>query len=512
VTKKIVVEVPLNRVEGDLEIRAEVEDGVVTDAWCSGIMYRGIEKILVGRGALDGLVITPRVCGICGTSHLTAAVRALESVAGVTPPSDAIRMRSIAQMAEHVQSDIRHAFLMFAGDFTNPVYADQELFPEAVRRYAPFQGESVIEVIRHTKRIVEIVAIIGGQWPHSSYMVPGGIASMPSASDLLQCSIILSRFRTFYEQRILGCTLERFSEVTSVAELDAWLSENSAHRDSDLGFFIRYCKAIGLQSIGHGPDRYLSFGGIESAGRDETGCPDKSALVAAGFARGSVVDAFDQSRISEHVSHSWFEDYGGGLHPSEGVTQPYASGREGKAYSWAKAPRYDESSAETGPLAELIMARHPLVNDLVDTQGASALVRQFARVIRPATLLPTLQRWIDGMDGNASLYVPVPEIPDGEGFGLVEATRGALGHWIKIVDGVIAHYQIITPTAWNASPRDGDGHRGPIEQALIGTPIRDAANPVELGHVVRSFDTCLVCTVHSVTRSSGRRVGSLRVP
>jgi hydrogenase large subunit len=88
----------------------------------------------------------------------------------------------------------------------------------------------------------------------------------------------------------------------------------------------------------------------------------------------------------------------------------------------------------------------------------------------------------------------------------VEAARGALGHWVKVAGGRITHYQIITPTTWNASPRDGDGVRGPWEQALVGTPVRDPDNPVELGHVVRSYDPCMVCCVHTLRLegSSGR--------
>ena len=76
---------------------------------------------------------------------------------------------------------------------------------------------------------------------------------------------------------------------------------------------------------------------------------------------------------------------------------------------------------------------------------------------------------------------------------------------MKIADGKIERYQIITPTAWHASPRDSRGVRGAWEEALIGTQVKDPANPVELGHVVRSFDACLVCTVHAIDQ--GRSVG-----
>ena len=86
--------------------------------------------------------------------------------------------------------------------------------------------------------------------------------------------------------------------------------------------------------------------------------------------------------------------------------------------------------------------------------------------------------------------VNVPaEVPKvGEGYGLSEAPRGSVGHWIKIKDGVIEHYQIIAPTTWNACPRDSKGKRGPIEEALIGVPVPDPKTPVNVVRLVRSFD------------------------
>jgi len=185
-SEKIKMNVPLNRVEGDLEIRVEIDGGIVSDAWSSGTMFRGFENILVGRGLLDGLVITPRVCGICGTAHLTAAALALDMISGAKVPPGAVKVRNLALMTETLQSDIRHGLLMFAADFANPAYRECSLFREAVRRYEPFKGETVIEVIKETKKVIEIIAILGGQWPHSSYMVPDG--NMRSKKRWLSCS------------------------------------------------------------------------------------------------------------------------------------------------------------------------------------------------------------------------------------------------------------------------------------------------------------------------------------
>lgn len=498
-SEKMMLNVPLNRVEGDLEVRVELEDQTVTQAWCSGTMYRGIETILVGRGARDGLVITPRICGICGTSHLHAASRALDQIANVTPPDGARRIRNVALMMEHLQSDVRHGFLMFAVDFANPAYADTPLFDEAVRRYTPLRGESVTEVIVESKRLLEAFALLGGQWPHSPFMVPGGIVSMPSPNDLSQCQLLVSAYRAWYERRVLGCSIERWNAVASRADLDAWLDESQAHRDSDLGFFLRFGRSVGLDALGAGPNRFISYGALDLPQKTEAkGCLGQDRLVPSGVAFGTDVGEFDQTRVSEHVAHSWFKDYSGGKHPFQGETIPYASGQEGDKYSWAKAPRYEDNAVETGPLAEAIVAQRPLFLDLISNGGPSVLTRELARLVRPASLIPSLQIFLSEAKKDTVFYEAPSEILEGEGIGLTGATRGALGHWVRIEHGKIAHYQIITPTAWNASPRDGLDQPGPLEAALVGTRIRDIANPVELGHIARSFDLCLVCTVHMI--------------
>jgi hydrogenase large subunit len=219
-------------------------------------------------------------------------------------------------------------------------------------------------------------------------------------------------------------------------------------------------------------------------------------LFPAGFAQGAKVSEFSPGQVTEHVAYSWFLDYDGGKHPFDGETRPFATGHEGNKYSWAKAPRYRSLPAETGPLAEMLVAGHPLFTDLVGRDGPSVFTRQLARIVRQTKLIPAMEKWISEITGGGKFYKSPGEIVLGEGAGLVGAPRGALGHWVKVADGKITQYQIITPTSWNASPRDSDAVRGPWEEALVGTGIKDAKNPVEVGHVVRSFDACLVCTVH----------------
>lgn len=498
--------IPLNRAEGDLEIRVEIEDGRIAEAWSAGTLFRGFEEMMRGRGALDGLVVTPRICGICSLTHLTAAVEALDAITAITPPDNARRLRNLALMVEAIQSDVRQAVLMFLVDFANQeAYRSHPLGEEARLRYSPLQGRAAIEVIRESKRLLQIVAIIGGQWPHTSFMVPGGVTSIPEISKILQCRIILERFRAWYERSILGCSIERWQAVRSREDLDGWLEENPAHGGSEVGFFLRFARQAGLQNYGRGPNRFLSYGNYILP-RETSVAGIGGRLMAGGFAVGATVAALDASRISEDVSHSWYEQGTGPLHPFDGLTRPYASGQGGRSYSWIKAPRYGGEVAETGPLAEMVIAANPLFRDLITRDGPSVLVRELARLVRATQLLGPMATWIDELLARHQddFYHAVGPIPDGEGAGMIQAARGALGHWVKIRDEKIVHYQVITPTAWNGSPRDQGGQRGAWEEALIGTPIRDANNPVEAGHVVRSFDPCLVCAVHCLHNQGDR--------
>ncbi len=499
-TKQRIQVYPLNRVEGDLEIQVEFENNVVSEAYSAGTMYRGFENLLIGRAALDGLVLTPRICGICSTSHLKAAAKALDQLFGVRVPDNAKRIRNITLIVEHLQNDVRHAFVMFAADFANPAHAGHPLYDEAVRRYAPLKGETTIEAIRETQKIIAIIAILGGQWPHSSFMVPGGVVCMPSANDITQCLFLLKNFRKWFETRVLGCSLERWREVTSKGSLYAWLDEAESHAASELGFYIRFAASAGLAKLGKSHGNFISCGALDLPETTAVeGLGDSNRLLPSGFARNLDREGFDQAKITEEVAHSWFDDYTGGKHPFNGVTSPYATGHESGKYSWAKAPRYDGLPGETGPLAEMIVASDPLFVDLIQQDGPGVFTRQLARLVRPALLMPVVEQWLrETADCKEVFYRDHGQKENGEGFGLVEAPRGFLGHWIKIKNGKIERYQIITPSAWNASPRDSNGVRGPWEEALVGTEVKQLDNPVEIDHVIRSFDPCLVCTVHAI--------------
>ena len=494
--------VDLNRVEGDLEFQVELEDNRVVDARCIGTLFRGFEQLMVGRVPTDALVITPRICGICGTAHLATAVQALERLGGIAPPPQAVAIRNLCLMAENFQSDIRQTFLFFVPDFLHPRYAAHPLSREAERLFRPLAGDMVRSALTVSRRILQIVAIFGGQWPHSSFMVPGGVTRGASGKDLVDCRSLVDETVAWFEHSVLGGRLDAWQAVDSLPALMDWL-EAPAHAASALGVFTRMARSIGLAASGAGPGAYLSAGSY----------PDAEApgglLLAPGVFDGAsgLLEPFDPARVSEHVRYSWYRPYSGGRHPFEGETVPDYQ-PDSDRYTWAKAPRYDDRVVETGPLAELLAAGDPLISAIVAAEGASTWLRQFARLRRAGTLLGLMRGQLATLArhaGSAHYLEPAAgSLDEGEGFGFSQAARGSLGHWLQVRGGRITRYQVVTPTAWNASPRDSAGRPGPWEHSVIGLHLADPADPVEIGHVVRSHDPCLVCTVHFV--GSGRRV------
>ena len=140
----------------------------------------------------------------------------------------------------------------------------------------------------------------------------------------------------------------------------------------------------------------------------------------------------------------------------------------------------------------------------------SVLGRHAARALYTKLIADTMPGWLLQLKPGEPAYVDY-EIPDeSKGMGLVDAARGALGHWIEIKDKKIANYQCVVPSTWNLCPRDDMGQPGPVEQALIGTKIKDENNPFEIGRIVRSFDPCLACAIHVIT-PKGKEIGTFKV-
>lgn len=522
---------PLGRVEGDLDLKVTLRDGVVTDAWTEASMFRGFEIILKGKDPQAGLIVTPRICGICGGSHLYKAAYALDTAWKTHMPRNATLVRNIAQACETLQSIPRWYYALFAIDFTNKNYAKHPLYAEAVRRYAPFVGTAYEAGVTLSGRPVEVYAIFGGQWPHSSFMIPGGVMCGPTLSDVTRAISILEYWKNeWMEKHWFGCSIDRWLEIQTWQQMMDWAEENDAQRNSDCGFLIRYGREIGLDKFGQGCGAFLSTGTYFQPELYEH--PTIEGRNAALIARSGIYDGadyhdFDQALVREDTTHSHYRGntY---LHPFDGVTEPIdpLEGHKQGKYSWAKSPRYEVPGKgslplEAGPLSRQVIAGRaktaahqdydPVFLDAVRSVGPSVFVRVMARMHELAKLYKQTRKWIDELDLHDKFYSKPAELAEGRGFGSTEAARGSLSDWITIKNGQIENYQVITPTAWNIGPRDGKSVHGPMEKAFIGTPIADPSDPVELGHVARSFDSCLVCTVHAYDEKTGKELAQFRI-
>ena len=519
---------PVGRVEGDLDVRVDIDNGVVTDAWTQAALFRGFEVILRGKDSQAGLVVTPRACGICGASHLTCAAWALDTAWQTEVPRNAILARNLGQIAESLQSIARHNYALFLIDYTNKKYQTSKFYAEAVARWAPFSGKHYEIGLTISGRPVEIYALFGGQWPHSSFMVPGGVMCAPTLTDVTRAWSILENFRRHWIEPVwLGCSIERYEEIRSYSDFLAWLDEKQEHANSDLGMFWRMSCDAGLERYGRGCGRFMSWGYLPH--EDRYNRPTIESRAACVIRQGGIYDGagnthgpVDQGATREDVAHAWYDE-ASGLHPFDRVTTPVQKNDADFAgrYSWSTAVRHAElGRLETGPLARQLVAggprgetwqyHDPLVLDMYrNFGGASVLLRHFARMHDMIGQYREAERCLRNFRLDEPWYIKPPE-RDGRGWGATEAARGALCHWIEVEGGRIRNYQIIAPTTWNIGPRGDDGTRGPMENALIGTPIADVQDPVEVGHVCRSYDSCLVCTVHAHDSRTGAELARFR--
>ncbi len=505
---------PVTRIEGHMKIEAVVDGGRVKDARCAGTLFRGFENILAGRHPLDAVRLTQRVCGVCPAIHGTASAMALDQALGVAGqvPENGRIVRNLILGSNYLQSHILHFFTLAALDYVDVTaladYQGPESDLRAVRGFidrgalAPFfpryEGDyrcdkaTNVALVRaylgalHIRRVChEMLTIFGGKMPHSVAIVPGGVT----------CDVTADKIATF---------LGRLAEVRAFVEdvyLPAIFTVAGAYGD----YF----------DVGAGCGRFLSYGAFDLGGASTDPTTRRRLFVAGVLQPGGRLEPVDVARIREEVAHSRYTD-DCAAPPAEGKTIPQPA-KEG-AYSWLKAPRYGGEPAEVGPLARTLVAYaagRPAVKAQVDAalaaarvgadQCASVLGRHLARALECRILLDAITGWLQELKPGEPAAAPLT-IPDsGDGAGLVDGPRGALGHWVQIRDRVISRYQLVVPTTWNGSPRDAAGTPGPIEQALLGTKVKDPDNPFEVVRIVRSFDPCLACSVHVLTATGAVR-------
>ncbi|MFH1873258.1 MAG: nickel-dependent hydrogenase large subunit [Pseudomonadota bacterium] len=472
---------PFNRVEGDLEISLDIEQGKVAAAYVNSPLYRGFEQILQGKLPADALVLVPRICGICSVAQSAAAALALADAAGIAPPPNGRLAANLTLATENMADHLTHFYLFFMPDFARADYADRSWHAATAERFRATVGSAPNQMLPARAGFMGMMGLLAGKWPHTLAVQPGGSTRPLQSSEIYRLHRSLREFRGFLESVTFGARLEDVAAIASRAELDNWRGQGGG----DLRSFLAIAEDLDLWRLGRATDRFMSYGAYQEEGR---------RLFPAGLWHDGAA-TLDIAAIDEDISHAWYAAAGLPQRPAVGSTLPVTE-KDG-AYSWCKAPRLAGQVVETGALARQVVAGHPLARDMVAAGGGSVAARVVARLLELALVLPAMERWLTELVPGEPWCIASQLADETSGIGLVEAARGSLGHWLTVRRGRIHNYQIIAPTTWNFSPRDASGQPGALEQALAGLPADATAPlPAAIHHVVRSFDPCMVCTVH----------------
>ena len=408
-----------------------------------------------------------------------AVALALNEAMGLEIPENGQLAGNLIHACENLADHITHFYLFFMPDFAREVYRGRPWFQEASARFKAIEGSAVRDALPARAAFLRLMGYLAGKWPHTLSIQPGGSIRAIDSAEKVRILALLRQFRQFLETRLHGDALEAVVELDGETALRFWRDCGS----SDLRLFLDVAEDLELEKYGRATDLFMSYGNY----------PLQDGRLFGSGLWDSGLDALDVGAISEDVSHSWME--GGELHPSKGMTVPMFE--KPSAYSWCKAPRLGGKVVETGALARQVVDGQALIRALVHASGGNVRNRVIARLVETARVLIEMEKWVRAIRPGEPFCNQGKMPAEAVGAGLVEAARGSLGHWLHVYRGRILNYQIISPTTWNFSPRDGQGTPGALEQALVGTPVAQSdGNPVLVQHVVRSFDPCMVCTVH----------------
>jgi hydrogenase large subunit len=556
-SKRIVVD-PITRIEGHLRVEADIENGKIKDAYSSGTMVRLLEEILRGRDPRDAWAFVGRVCGVCTSIHSLVSVRTVEDALGIKVPPNAELVRNIMYCALYMHDHVVHFYHLHAMDWVdvvNALKADPKKTSELAQSISTWPKSSVgyfsdvqnrvkkfvesgqlgifangywghpayklpaevnllalahyLEALEWQKEIVKIHAIFGGKNPHPNYLV-GGMACAIGIDD------------------VSGINAERLANVQQLLKEGQQFIEQVYI--PDLMAIASFYKDWG--AIGGGLGNYLAYGDLPWNGFGDTASYKfpSGAILNKDISKVHDVDLRKEDEIQEFINHSWYSYKGGdnvGLHPWKGESvinytgpkPPFEHLDTTQKYSYLKTPRWKGHAMEVGPLARVLIGyargreefKEVVDKALTDLNvPVTALFSTLGRTAARGLECQLAARW--GMDFFNQLITNIkngdtrmadttkfdpstwPKQAIGVGYG--EAPRGALAHWINIEDTKIANYQLVVPTTWNASPRDGKGQMSAYESSLIDTPVADEKLPLEIIRTIHSFDPCMACSVH----------------
>jgi len=562
--QRIVID-PITRIEGHLRIDVEVDGGRVRDSWSSGQMWRGIEIILQDRDPREAWLFTQRICGVCTTVHAICSVRAVENALGLEIPANAQYIRNLILAAHTLHDHIVHFYHLSALDWvdvTKALEADPKKASELAETLSPWPGNSrrqleavkakikalvdsgqlgiftngywghpamklppevnllavahYLQALEYQRKANQVVAILGSKTPNIQNLAVGGVANAINLDNeatlnmrkLYQIKDLLTEVKTFVEQVYLP-------DVIAIGSMyPDWLGYGA-----------------GVTNYMAVPDLPLDAAATEF---DLPGGTLSNGDLSTARSFDTWTDPRFEKGVSESIAHAWY-DGDWTRHPWDEETVPhYTDFEDDGKYSWVKAPRFDGVPMQVGPLAQVLVGYatgHAGIKKWLDyaVGQASALAktpiplsglhstlgRHLARAVRAQVIaevsLGHWQRLVENIgDGDTEIFNE-PVFPKGEqrGFGVHEAPRGTLSHWVVISNGKIANYQCVVPSTWNAGPRDEHGQMGPYEASLVGNPVADPERPLEVVRTVHSFDPCLACAIHTLD-PEGREVARVR--
>jgi len=470
-------------------------------------------------------------------------VRAVDDAVGVKIPQNARIIRNLLMGAQFQHDHIVHFYALHALDWVDVVSAlsadpkKTAALSDTVSS-APWGGTVYFKNVQQRLKTFVDSGQLGpfsnAYWGHSAYKLPPEANLMATAHyiEALRLQAKAARMHAIFGGKNPHPQSLTVGGVTCVRDLNADRIAEFLYITKETQDFIKNVYVPDLLAVASfykdwgaigGTTNFLAWGEFPLTDTEpESLFMPRGVIMKRDLAGMKLAH---QARVTEHVARAWYEG-SADRHPYEGETKPlqedpkYRPG-DGR-YSWFKAPRYENEPCEVGPLARVLVAYakgHPDIKPVVDnvlktlevpvSALFSTLGRTAARGIEALVIGEAMQGWtmelVENLKkGDTSTYQSYEMPESAMGVGLNDVPRGALGHWIQIENKKIKNYQYVVPSTWNLGPRDSAGKLGPVEEALIGTPVADPKKPLEVLRTVHSFDPCVACGVHVIDPDSNQ--------